>query len=385
MVLDDTARETVKDSIQPTTRSSVEEYSSTGEVVPYCLAKIDDPRSKELYYLIYDAVQSGESKVRYGEELSLNQISQAIEAYKNDHPEVFWLNSSYKYLNMYGTTEVDLEYTMSGSELDYAKQELDNAVEELLSDAPTNGSDYEKELFANNALIKTCVYDKENAQNPDSTGHENDAYGAIVSHKAVCEGYARAFQLLCGRLGVDCVCISGKGNSELHEWNCAKISGEWYQVDVTWNDSDTDEEYNDNRYFNLTDEKMYQDHTPDEYYSNAVDDVDSGNIFVPTCTATQYSYIEQEYVRLTDMNDSEEIINSLARKARDEELYYTIYIDESLDFDSTTYSMTNDGYVAQWIYSANDINGWSPQLRTETSVINDEHSRLYTIELRYEQ
>ena len=37
------------------------------------------------------------------------------------------------------------------------------------------------------------------------------AYGALVDSRAVCEGYAEAFKLLCDKNGIPCILISGKG------------------------------------------------------------------------------------------------------------------------------------------------------------------------------
>jgi hypothetical protein len=58
----------------------------------------------------------------------------------------------------------------------------------------------------------------------------------------VCEGYAKAFKVLCDRLQIPCVLVDGDAKSSLngqpggHMWNYVCLSGRWYAVDVTWND-----------------------------------------------------------------------------------------------------------------------------------------------------
>lgn len=47
-----------------------------------------------------------------------------MEAYKNDHPEVFWLKSYYEYENFDYETGIWLTYTMSGDKLVTAKKSL---------------------------------------------------------------------------------------------------------------------------------------------------------------------------------------------------------------------------------------------------------------------
>ena len=64
------------------------------------------------------------------------------------------------------------------------------------------------------------------------------AYGALVEKKAVCQGYAEAFQLLMRLAGIDCLTVSGstrRRGDENHAWNLVKLPGEDYcHVDVTW-------------------------------------------------------------------------------------------------------------------------------------------------------
>ena len=112
-----------------------------------------------------------------------------------------------------------------------------------------SGNDFEREEYINNYIIDNCRYDEEAAENNDVQGNENDAYGALVDGKAVCEGYARAFQLLCNKANIDCVLLSGTADSDNHAWNGVKISGDWYQIDVTWNDTDGENNYAEKRLF----------------------------------------------------------------------------------------------------------------------------------------
>lgn len=60
-----------------------------------------------------------------------------------------------------------------------------------------------------------------------------NATGALLSQfLPVCEGYAKAFQLLCHKINVPCVTVSSKD----HMWNMVQVNGQWYHMDCTWND-----------------------------------------------------------------------------------------------------------------------------------------------------
>ena len=59
-----------------------------------------------------------------------------------------------------------------------------------------------------------------------------DKYG----HLSVCDGYSRAFKMLCDRCKVPCLYIPS--DKYEHAWNMVQLeNGVWYGVDVTWGDS----------------------------------------------------------------------------------------------------------------------------------------------------
>ncbi|MDR0509130.1 MAG: hypothetical protein LBG63_04850, partial [Candidatus Methanoplasma sp.] len=90
--------------------------------------------------------------------------------------------------------------------------------------------------------------------------YAHEAYGALVDpqHYAVCDGYSKAFLLLCEKEKIECVVVLGTAvasNMENHAWNYVKMDdGEWYAVDVTWNDDSS------NAYFLLGGEKFFTTH-----------------------------------------------------------------------------------------------------------------------------
>ena len=59
------------------------------------------------------------------------------------------------------------------------------------------------------------------------------AYGAMIDHLTICQGYADAFDMLTSMLGMECVQIFGQGNGP-HNWNMICLDGNWYHVDCTW-------------------------------------------------------------------------------------------------------------------------------------------------------
>lgn len=63
------------------------------------------------------------------------------------------------------------------------------------------------------------------------------AYSALVQGRSVCAGYARAYQYLMQQLGIPCYYCTGYAG-ENHAWNIVRLDGVYYNVDVTWDDTE---------------------------------------------------------------------------------------------------------------------------------------------------
>ena len=354
----------------------------------YGFENLSDDSLEDLYYLI-DEYSDNKSGVEFKIDgiYTYRQIHETIIAYKNDHPENFWLKTSYSYYNLDSETYIYLFFNKSKDEIDEAKEKFNAVVDEIVSNAPRNASDFEIEKYINDYLIDNCEYDHEAAENEKIIANENDAYGALVDKKAVCEGYARAFQLLCTRLGLDCVNITGESEGVGHQWNCVKIEGDWYYVDVTWNDTDGEAEYLKYDYFNLTTEQLKKTHKIDIAFAELTDDEYnesySYNLFIPQCTSEEYNYYKYTCLTIDDIYNSDEIKNSIAKSVKNGETYYNFRINEELDYSSVTDELITQGYMYEWLVGVNDINGYDPEINPSCKVYENSEHNVVTIVLEY--
>lgn len=92
-----------------------------------------------------------------------------------------------------------------------------------------------------------------------------DAAGPLLYGRAVCDGYSKALDLLCYLSGIDCVRINGEatnssGSTGGHAWNKVKIDGQWYNVDVTWDDPVSSRPILRYDYFLVSDNVLARDH-----------------------------------------------------------------------------------------------------------------------------
>ena len=73
----------------------------------------------------------------------------------------------------------------------------------------------------------------------DNSGVEYSAASALMpkyKHISVCDGYARAFKMICDYCNVPCLYVCSI--REEHAWNMVQLeSGQWYGVDATWGDN----------------------------------------------------------------------------------------------------------------------------------------------------
>ena len=206
-------------------------------------------------------------RVRFpGAKLSENDITVLYEALSRDNPHLFYLDRIYRMegrKNKDGDPYYDtmlLHYRFTPQERVTYTNELTTATEKILKDLPKEKDLYFTELTLHDRLVAGCTYDTDAAadtENSDVMAYT--AYGALVEGSAVCEGYARAMQLLLNRAGIATTVINGTSveTKESHMWNLVSLNGNYYYLDPTWNDNQ-DKGYH--TYFNITSADLLKTH-----------------------------------------------------------------------------------------------------------------------------
>ena len=134
------------------------------------------------------------------------------------------------------------------------------------------------------------------------------SYGALVNRTSVCSGYALAYQHLMEDAGIPCEYVTGMTTRGSHAWNIVQIDGEWYHVDVTWDDPTPDREgYVRYKYFLKSDKAMSRDHVSWEASH--------------TCTSTKY-----DNATILSPEDEQEAIEKAEEEAREEAVTAEIII-----------------------------------------------------------
>lgn len=114
-------------------------------------------------------------------------------------------------------TETDIEVVNS------TWAEIDKAVEEILLYVSPNMTQYEKVMAVHDYMAYNYAYDAEDTE-------QNMLI--MIDKKGVCAAYSYAFIHVMNVLGIESRFITS--NDMVHAWNIVNIDGEWYHIDITW-------------------------------------------------------------------------------------------------------------------------------------------------------
>jgi hypothetical protein len=226
---------------------------------------------KALYKQIYANANDELKHFAPVTDVTTSDLNNAFTAVVNDHPELFWVDTAYKfkYTPKGNVADITLTFNTTANDLVTAKDNF-SAAAKLITDA-TYGyyTNYEKEKICHDELLKKVKYDENAPMN-------QSAYSALVYGRTVCSGYARALQYVLQQLNIPCYYVTGYAGQN-HAWNIVKLDDGYYNVDCTWDDTNPST-YN---YFNCSDDDYAKNH------------VRKGlSIYLPNCKGNRYSGLE---------------------------------------------------------------------------------------------
>ena len=243
-------------------------------------------KEKEVYSLLYEGLSKGSKKIDCQKaNANEEQLTKAIDAVLNDHAELFWIDNQYEFTYdsdggiIEDVTFDFFDFASTSDKLDDAKAAFEKAADDILAGIGSQQSAVEYERAIHDYICKNTAYD-------ESAPYNQSAYSVIVLHRSVCAGYSRAFQYLMNRAGLTCYYVPGTttdssiaGEDGAHAWNIIYLDGEYYNVDVLWDDSASETLEEDvYPFFNLTDSAFLY-HTRDNLAQS-----------LPKCTGTKYKY-----------------------------------------------------------------------------------------------
>lgn len=215
---------------------------------------------KQAYDLIRAGLAEGKKEIYLTVPVNKADIKMVYRSVYYDSPDLFWMDGGYSYAyNNYGNvTKVVPKYNTLASDIPGNRAAFENALSAALADMWSLGDATKQAKYAHDYLVSTIDYDYNAVLN-------QTAYSAVVNKKSVCAGYSRAFQYMMQKMDIRCAfiagtCVTSQGSGG-HAWNIVELGGEFYAMDVTWDDpiGAAAGKYYYN-YFNVTDSAIAKDH-----------------------------------------------------------------------------------------------------------------------------
>jgi len=151
------------------------------------------------------------------------------EAYsKDDYLERSWIEIKPKANMTVDGIETNLEvtYLTTKRQEEYVETELKSITKSIISD---DMSDLEKVRTINDYIVNRYEY--------DYTLKSISAYSGLTTSVAVCQGYSMTAYKMFNYAGIENRIVVGRIKDIPHSWNSVKVQGNWYQLDITNNDS----------------------------------------------------------------------------------------------------------------------------------------------------
>ncbi|MBR2744789.1 MAG: leucine-rich repeat protein, partial [Clostridia bacterium] len=230
----------------------------SNETYRYYYYQLDD-KAKILYDEIVDhldAIKSGVDSIilsnrvnEYAQEHGINSffdgtMQNAVNAFNLDYADVFYWDCTKTSISYYGSTFyfkahngasnfLEDEFN-SAAKVEIAYNKVDTKINQIMNGISSDSTDYEIVAIVHDWLVDNLDYDYTFSTNC------HNVYGTLVESKPVCEGYARTFKTLMDKYDIPCIIVTGTGinsaSSGAHAWNYVQLDGEWYAMDVTWDD-----------------------------------------------------------------------------------------------------------------------------------------------------
>lgn len=211
--------------------------------------------NKKAYDELYDGFSNMKDSFKISK-VNSTDLEKIFEYLMLDNPLIFYLNSYTYYIGL-NDIKIKPDYLFSQEEVNKYLTNIKNKCQRYRN--INKISDYDFVLEINSLFKKDIKY-------TDNQTHEiHSIIGSLFNGKAVCDGIAKLFKLVCDLNNIKCIVVAGKSNRSYdrasfynHAWNKVYVLGAWVNVDLTANMTVSD--YLRHDYLFLSDNAIKKSH-----------------------------------------------------------------------------------------------------------------------------
>jgi hypothetical protein len=182
--------------------------------------------------------------------LTATELKTVISGVRYSYPEYFYVDNAYSFSS---NEQTQLVTTLCPSylvEADVAAEQTSAyraKIKEIAAGVSADASDFEKVLYLHDHFVQNYCY--------DYTYTIRDAYRFFEEGTGVCQAYMLAFIAVAEEIGIRSVPVTSTAMN--HAWNLVEVDGEWYHLDITWDDSTSYPSFVSYAYFLQSDNGIY--------------------------------------------------------------------------------------------------------------------------------
>lgn len=318
----------------------------------------------EILYALVNQIENMELST-----LDTQTIEKVFQCVLNDHPEIFYAEG-YNFTKYSRGDQIEKitftgAFTYSPEEITSRKRTLEGYIANYQSNIPVGGSDYDKIKAVFEQIVFETEYDLNSSDN-------QNIYSVFVNKRSVCQGYAKAVQLLLQRIGIQSCLVTGYVETgERHAWNLVRADGEYYYLDATWGDAFYLFDGQNYENMPITGETINYDYLLVPSKQIGITHKDTMMIPLPVCNSLEDNYYVRENMYFEELNTEqlEQLLdrakeqgrNMVTIKCANEAVFTQMYgylIEEQKIFDFIKNSAGNLYYTQS--QRMNSITFWLP-------------------------
>lgn len=228
---------------------------------------------KEIIDSIYYLINSGVSSAKRYCAKDYDNCYSDIDSISNDANLLSVLNNYVHPYNSFDSIifnfdeniiEIEIKRTYNKDDIEILNSRVDAFISQNITN---NMSTRDKIKVIHDYIINNTEYDTLKTDNiNDTTYRSNTAYGVLIEKRGICSGYSDTMKIFLDKLNI----VNYKICNDKHIWNLVLLDGEWFHLDLTWDDPISDKNITRDNYFLIDTDTLNKLDDGTHYYDKEV-------------------------------------------------------------------------------------------------------------------